>query len=361
MAGREDGSSELKKLGAQLKTLREAQGLTYDDVAGATHVRPHVIQSIENGAIKEISAPVYARGFVKTYCEYLMASDLWRKYSQGIPTSEDTSDINTESSDKPLDIIDIIQPTPMFRRSSIIWVYMLLVTAVLGAAYLLWSQQKEPGGAEEAFSLRFSETSASADAVLRVPDPILGPTRESDSAAIISGDGMVFDIIAPMDAASSDAVPESAPASEPQGISVQVSSDTSVASSGITPGDLSWMDDTSASARPLAELPQFIDRTLLIEITGANNRLVVEQDSKVVTHRTLGIGGRRSYEVTKDTKVSIGAGNKARVTWFGKHYDSIGSDNTNIVLVFHPDGTVTLVNGKSPHFGPNPPSDSENG
>jgi hypothetical protein len=135
------------------------------------------------------------------------------------------------------------------------------------------------------------------------------------------------------------------------------SPDTALSRDGISvaSGDLSWMYDTSASVRAMAELPQLIDRNLLIEITGSNNRLTVAQGGKVVTRRTLGIGGRRSYEVTSDVRVTLSSGNKARVTWLGKRYESIGSDNSTITLTFHPDGSVALVSGRSPHFAPSAP------
>ena len=136
--GRENNSSELRKLGAQLKALREAQGLSYEDVAAVTHVRPHVIKSMESGNIEETVPSVYARGFMKSYCEYLMAADLWRKYCLGIPQTDESEDDLTEEIQE--EQIEIKHPTPMFRRSSIIWVYIILVIAVVGAAYLLWSQ-----------------------------------------------------------------------------------------------------------------------------------------------------------------------------------------------------------------------------
>jgi hypothetical protein len=69
-----------------------------------------------------------------------------------------------------------------------------------------------------------------------------------------------------------------------------------------------------------------------------------------VTRRTLGIGGRRTYTVSSDTRVTFGAGNRARVTWYGQRYDPIGSDNTGLVLIFHSDGSVTRESGNSPHF-----------
>jgi cytoskeletal protein RodZ len=341
--GREDNYVDLKRLGDQLRALREAQGLTYEDVAEVTHVRPHVIASIEDGTIEEAAAPVFVRGFIKTYCEYLMAADLWRKYSQGIPSGEDTGDVNAETSRDP---VDIIHPTPMFRRSSVIWVYIILVIAVLCAAYLLWSQHRESEQTGDAFSLRFQDVASSDVSSLleTAPSDALAAVASGDAAAVIVLSG---------DIASGEQLMVPVPIPQPQNPQGSVSQDNRASSGAVASGDLSWMDETSASARPVVELPQFVDHTLLIEITGSNNKLTVEQGGKVVTRRTLGIGGRRSYDVTKDTKVTISSGNKARVTWFGKRYDTIGSDNTALVLVFRPDGSVTVQSGKTSHFGPN--------
>jgi len=327
-----NNSAELKKLGSQLKALREAQGLSYDDVASVTHVRPHVIQSIENGTIEDSVAHVYARGFIKTYCEYLMASDLWRKYSLGILSSDDSGEVNTE---EPEEQIEIKHPTPMFRRSSIIWVYIILVIAVLGAAYLLWSQSRQPGGTEEGFPFHPSPVSNDVTEEISV-------TLEDENTIVLSGDPAAIIQRVSGDLASVDILP----IPTPQSAEAQISPDNRA----IAPGDISWMDETSVSVRPVVELPQFADKTLLIEITGSNNRLTVEQNGKVVTRRTLSIGGRRSYDIASETKVTFSSGNKARVTWFGKRYDSVGADNNTITLVFHPDGSVTLVSGKSPHF-----------
>ncbi|MDR1651507.1 MAG: helix-turn-helix domain-containing protein [Synergistaceae bacterium] len=324
-----NGMTELARLGAQLKALREAQGLSYEDVSEATHVRPHIIKAIESGAIEEVSAPVYARGFIKTYCEYLMASDLWKKYSQGAHSSEDSGEAPQDTADEPM---EIQHPTPMFQRSSIIWVYMILVVAVLGAAYLLWNQHREESRPENVFALRYPDTSGDNAAVSSDEAPAVS----SDLPPVFSGDISSSDLIVP--------VPE------PQSLDSAVSGERRE----IAPGDISWMDAPPASERSQAELPVYIDRTLLIEITGSNNRLTVEQNGKVLTRRTLSIGGRRSYDVNTDTKVAVSSGSKARVTWFGKRYDSIGADNQPITLVFRPDGSVQLVSGKSLHFSESP-------
>jgi transcriptional regulator with XRE-family HTH domain len=324
---------EIKRLGDMLKALREAQGLTYDDVSVATHVRPHIIQAIENGTIESVCAPVYARGFMKTYCEYLMASDLWKKYSQGKLSQDDSGEPAIDDDDDDEEPVDIQHPTPIFRRSSIVWVYIILVMAVTGAAYLLWSQHRESVVSEDPFSLRFPRP-------VSIDVPAVSPAQDGevsgDAGSIVSQDGESVKIL---------------PIPAPRSPDITVSRD----GVSVVSGDLSWMYETSASDRPMPELPQLIDRTLLIEITGSNNKLTVTQGGKVVTRRTLGIGGRRSYDVTSDVKVTLSSGNKARVTWFGKRYESIGSDNSALTLVFHPEGSVDLVGGRSPHFAPGAP------
>ena len=321
-AGSQEGNTELRRLGAQLRALREAQGLSYDDVTSATHMRCHVVKSIEDGTIEDSMALIYSRGFIKTYCMYLMASDLWKKYSMGVPTSDDSEECNAEEIENP---IEIKHPTAIFRRSSIIWVYIILVAAIAGAAYLLWAQHQESPPMPGPFPIGpFSQTSLDAvRSIDIIPAEVSGDT--------VSGDAVSADIL---------------PIPVPRSPDSPLSTDNPAT----IPGNSSWMDETSVSARPVVVIPQSVDRTLLIEITGSNNRLEVEQGGKILTRRTLGIGGRRTYEVTSDTKVTLRAGNKARVVWFGKRYDSIGSDNSEIVLTFHPNGTVTLGKGKSPHF-----------
>ena len=60
-------------VGRQLKALREAKGLSVEDVAAATNIPPETIEAIEAGTILETAAPTYARGFVRIYADYLEA------------------------------------------------------------------------------------------------------------------------------------------------------------------------------------------------------------------------------------------------------------------------------------------------
>ena len=97
-------------LGIELRELREAQGLSYEDVERVIHVRKYAIEAIESGRVTQVMAPVYARGFVKTYCEFLCAHDLWRKYSQHLSMT----DVLSRPGSSLKVQAEISHPTPIF-------------------------------------------------------------------------------------------------------------------------------------------------------------------------------------------------------------------------------------------------------
>ncbi|MDR1944400.1 MAG: helix-turn-helix domain-containing protein [Synergistaceae bacterium] len=332
-----DNTTDFVRLGEQLRELRAAQGLSHEDVARATKVRPHLLQAIEDGSIEDIAAPVYVRGFVKTYCEYLLADDLWRKYSSRL-APPDTANLKNGDSIEPS--VDINHPTPMFRRSSIIWVYVILVIAVFAAAVLLWNQQRNQEGFDSGFFLRIQEKRR------------LVSSDEGVFVGTVSGGAEVKPAYISPDAAVSMPAAAGDPASADRG-----ANETGGNVFAGVPANLSWMGEAlSASVQlgaPIVLLPRqpLSRQELLIEITGGRNRLVVNQGGRNVTTRDLGRGETRSYYVTTDTEVNLGAGISADVTWFGKRYVGIGIGNAPLSLIFYPDGRVRVTSGSSPHFG----------
>ena len=55
----------------QLRTSREAQGLTVYQVAEVTKIRTDHVRALEEGKFEAFAAPVYVRGFVRTYATLL--------------------------------------------------------------------------------------------------------------------------------------------------------------------------------------------------------------------------------------------------------------------------------------------------
>lgn len=58
-------------IGATLKTAREQQGISLDDAAEATKIRASYLTALEEEAFEQLPGPTYARGFLRSYGEYL--------------------------------------------------------------------------------------------------------------------------------------------------------------------------------------------------------------------------------------------------------------------------------------------------
>jgi cytoskeleton protein RodZ len=67
----ESGPPPPDSFGTVLQSRRVERGLTLIQAAAATHVRVAHLDAIETGHFELLPAPVYARGYVRTYARYL--------------------------------------------------------------------------------------------------------------------------------------------------------------------------------------------------------------------------------------------------------------------------------------------------
>lgn len=59
-------AGEQEALGAEIAAARSARGLSVEDVARATRVRPATLRALEAGDLAALGAPVYARGHLRS-------------------------------------------------------------------------------------------------------------------------------------------------------------------------------------------------------------------------------------------------------------------------------------------------------
>ncbi len=59
------------EIGSSLRSAREGRGLSLDDAAEATKIRPAYLAAIEDEAFERLPGPTYARGFLRAYAEFL--------------------------------------------------------------------------------------------------------------------------------------------------------------------------------------------------------------------------------------------------------------------------------------------------
>ena len=64
-------TSEKESLGRTLKRSREERNLSLDEAARATKIRKEFLLAIEDDKLDDLPGPVFARGFVRSYAEYL--------------------------------------------------------------------------------------------------------------------------------------------------------------------------------------------------------------------------------------------------------------------------------------------------
>jgi cytoskeleton protein RodZ len=58
-------------VGAYLREIRERQGISIDEIARSTRVLHHYLEVLENDDLASLPAPVFAKGFIRAYCQAL--------------------------------------------------------------------------------------------------------------------------------------------------------------------------------------------------------------------------------------------------------------------------------------------------
>lgn len=64
----------MSTLGIRLRELREAKGVSLDDIARSTRVGRRHLEALETDTWAELPAPVFVKGFIRAYCDFLDAS-----------------------------------------------------------------------------------------------------------------------------------------------------------------------------------------------------------------------------------------------------------------------------------------------
>ncbi len=153
----------MAELGNTLSRARRARGITLEDAERDTHVSKRYLQALENEDFSSFPAPVYARGFLRTYSRYLGLNP--EELIRVFPNQELTVDIT------PLPAIN----RPMANSINLNWVIAACMGAfLLGAAFLLFSAGKDTAAVSD--TPRLSQTAASGGASNQVIQPPLAAT-----------------------------------------------------------------------------------------------------------------------------------------------------------------------------------------
>jgi len=129
----------MSALGEEFRSAREARGLTLSDVAEQIHIRSVYLNAIENDDWKSIGAPVYVRGFIRTYARFLAldAEAAVARFNETVPAERPSASVASSS----------LEEDPPARPS--LWAVVGIVLAVALVGFVGWEywQYTHGGGA----------------------------------------------------------------------------------------------------------------------------------------------------------------------------------------------------------------------
>jgi cytoskeletal protein RodZ len=163
----------MPELGNTLSRARRARAISLEDAERDTHVSKRYLQALENEDFSAFPAPVYARGFLRTYSRYLGLNpdELMRVF----PNQELTVDIT------PLPTIS----RPAAHTVSMNWLVSGAVALfLLGAALLLFSAGGDTAAIGDSPRLAQTVTSAPNGAAQQVIQP---PAAATSAAGQVQG------------------------------------------------------------------------------------------------------------------------------------------------------------------------------
>lgn len=129
----------------QLRQAREAQNLTVHQVADTTKIRTDHLEALEAGDYDAFSAPVYIRGFVRTYARLLKLNvpEILRALDEELNATPKFAEPPSLSGE-PGGFVDklMLQLSKIDPKKGIVSAAILVTLVVLVTIYLTWQHQR---------------------------------------------------------------------------------------------------------------------------------------------------------------------------------------------------------------------------
>ena len=302
------------ELGAKLKALREAQAISVADVSEHTKIQKHYIAAIEEGNLAALPKGPYTRSFVKQYCTYLEATDLWTFYDE--LTNSQKVIVPAHEIKEEQSYANAV-PT-VFKPKSYLWIYIIMAISISAACWITWQYRTD---------ISAVATSPVSGGTASLPEP----EKPQESAPEPN----------PAVPVSADAADSSANAPQPASV------------------DLGWMDGkkpqppkpaapatqaavVSTDAMQAAAEPTIQKNELKI-IPSGTVWIKVSQNRKTMFEGIIKIGEEKSYTVSDSAPLRIRFGNPAKtnVSWGGNTAPPADSGDKPVTRYYWSDGKVT--------------------
>ena len=292
-----DREAKLLELCSRLRGLREERAISLEEASARTRIRVPLLEALEEGRIDALPGLVYARGFLRTYLNFLGASHLWEEFESLLPQPDSEGAGNVMGGAVP--------PARGFRKISRRWVYLLLFLALFAALYVVWDkrvQVRQPLTPPSSDAERVTETAPPA------PQP---PTQEQPTPQPQAP-------TPPEEQApQTTEAPAEAPLHVDGGWQIPVSGEIVPQASAAGPdlsADIAWLRGISVDVAPLETAAAIPSDSLRIVGRGACWVRVAEGE-KVLFQGTLQKGDIKVFEITAATRLRFGNAANVDVHW----------------------------------------------
>lgn len=313
--GEGEKTKKIDELGRKLKELREAQGITLGHASDATKIQKKYISAIEEGRLGELPKGPYCRSFLRQYCAFLNAPDMWAKYDPltrgGNVTIEDFKAANEEP--------DMSVTPGVFRRSPRFWIYLLVAASLAAAVWVTLRYRGEistsatmplEGGTAPIVRERQEQRAASADVSSDAVIAVLPPAPESVDLSWMDGKQPAPKPAQPAAANAPAAANEPAP-QKPAA--------------------------PAQAAKPAAKTP------LLTLTARADSWQRISEGDKVLYQGIMKPGEKKEFRVNASRPLRVRCGNPAATdaAWFGAAAKPLGGGKNPVTKYYWNDGAVT--------------------
>ncbi|TBW59068.1 helix-turn-helix domain-containing protein [Marinobacter halodurans] len=171
------------EVGHQLRRAREAKGITVADVADSQHLRPSVIQAIEDGQYDKIGSELFLKGYVRAYAEQvgLNATSLVETLDMELePLRQEAEQARRED---PLESIERKKRQKRRVARWVIWILLIAAVAVIASRVVEMELYSGIGGSDEGVP---ASAEQSGDSPAENPAPTFGGETEAGSADAVA-------------------------------------------------------------------------------------------------------------------------------------------------------------------------------
>ena len=288
---------QIKELGARLKSIREAQGLSIADVSNVTKIQKHYLAAIEEGDLDRLPKGPYVRSFVRQYCDHLSAPDIWKSYdaatkkqkaaAQPVPAEDETSFSDSRK---------------VFKPRSFLWLYLLIALSLGAAGWITW-QYRGDITTSATSPIDGGTTGTTGE---QKPERQEAPLSADETSTPLSGDA--------------------------------VSKDENV--------DLSWMDGKQpqpSTAAAKAPGQQAATRSIKVTAENAYVWMKISRGDRILYEGTMKPGEFKEYEVSSGlpVRVRIGKPGSTSILWEGKKIFPVAPGSNPATKFFWPDGKIS--------------------